>query len=173
MADLPFGFSGGDDPDREKRGDDDPQDPDAGSGSADPFGLGGLGGEFDMADLGQIFTRLGQMFSGAGSAMAGGQASGPVNYELARQLASSSIGFVAPIPAATNDAIGDAVHLAETWLDGVTALPAGTSKAIAWTPNDWVDNTLETWKRLCDPMAQQIGTGGGAGLPERAKKMAG
>ncbi len=109
MADLPFGFSGGDDPDREKRGE---NDPDSGKGSADPFGLGGLGGEFDMADLGQIFTRLGQMFSGAGSAMAGGQASGPVNYELARQLASSSIGFVAPIPAATNQAIGDAVHLA-------------------------------------------------------------
>src|ERR1700752_5450498 len=123
MADLPFGFSGGDDPDSEKRGENDPE---SGSGSADPFGLGGLGGEFDMADLGQIFTRLGQMFSGAGSAMAGGQASGPVNYELARQLASSSIGFVAPIPAATRTAIGDAVHLAETWLDGVTALPAGT-----------------------------------------------
>ena len=126
-----------------------------------------------MADLGQIFTRLGQMFSGAGSAMAGGQASGPVNYELARQLASSSIGFVAPIPAATSQAISDAVHLAETWLDGVTALPAGTTKAVAWTPNDWVDNTLETWKRLCDPMAQQIATVWASALPDEAKSMAG
>ena len=126
-----------------------------------------------MADLGQIFTRLGQMFSGAGSAMAGGQASGPVNYELARQLASSSIGFVAPIPAATNDAIRDAVHLAETWLDGVTALPAGTTRTVAWTPTDWVDNTLETWKRLCDPMAQQIATVWATALPEEAKNMAG
>lgn len=88
MADLPFGFSAGDDPDREN-------DPESGSGSADPFGLGGLGGEFNVADLGQMFTRLGQMFSGAGSAM-GGQSSGPVNYEVARQAASSSIGFVAP-----------------------------------------------------------------------------
>ena len=123
-----------------------------------------------MADLGQIFTRLGQMFSGAGSAMAGGQASGPVNYELARQLASSSIGFVAPIPAATNQAIGDAVHLADTWLDGVTALPAGTTKAVAWTPNDWVDNTLETWKRLCDPMAQQIATVWADGAARRGQE---
>jgi len=126
MADLPFGFSSGDDPDRDKRGENDPA---SGSGSADPFGLGGLGGEFNVADLGQMFTRLGQMFSGAGST--GGQSSGPVNYELARQLASSSIGFVAPIPIATREAIGDAVHLAETWLDGVTALPAGTTKAVA------------------------------------------
>ncbi|HEY4796258.1 MAG TPA: zinc-dependent metalloprotease, partial [Mycobacterium sp.] len=77
MADLPFGFSPGDDPDRDKRRDNDPE---SGSGSADPFGLGGLGGEFNVADLGQMFTRLGQMFSGAGSM--GGQSSGPVNYEL-------------------------------------------------------------------------------------------
>jgi putative hydrolase len=168
MADVPFGFSAGDDPDREKRRE---NDPDSGSGSADPFGLGSLGGDFNVADLGEMFTRLGQMFSGAGSM--GGQSSGPVNYELARQLASSSIGFVAPIPIATREAIGDAVHLAETWLDGVTALPAGTTKTIAWTPSDWVDHTLDTWKRLCDPMAEQIATVWASALPDEAKTMAG
>jgi putative hydrolase len=169
MADLPFGFSSGDDPERDKR-----KDPDSGSGS-DPFGLGsGSGGsEFDMSDLGQIFTRLGEMFSGAGGVMTGGKQSGPVNYDLARQLASSSIGFVAPIPETTGAAIADAVHLAETWLDGATALPAGTTKAVAWTPNDWVDNTLDTWKRLCDPVAEQISTVWASALPEEAKSMAG
>ena len=167
MADLPFGFSAGDDPDRDKPGKNDPQ---SGSGPADPFGLGR---DFDMADLGQIFTRLGQMFSGAGTMMAAGKESGPVNYELARQVASSSIGFVAPIPAATNAAIADAVHLAETWLDGVTSLPAGTTKAVAWSPTEWVNNTLETWKRLCDPMAQQIATVWAEALPAEAKSMAG
>ena len=149
MADLPFGFSAGDDPDRDKS----KKDPDAGSNN--PFGFGG--GDFNPADLGQIFTQLGQMFSGAGSAMAGGSA-GPVNYDLARQLASNSIGFVAPIPAATASAISDAVHLADTWLDGATALPAGATRSAAWTPQDWVDNTMATWKRLCDPMAEQIST---------------
>ncbi len=166
MADLPFGFFAGDDPDRDKR----KHDPESGSGSADPFGFGG---DFDMADLGQIFTRLGQMFSGAGTVTSAGKSSGPVNYELARQLASTSIGFVAPIPAATSSAVTDAVHLAETWLDGVTSLPAGTTRAVAWSPTDWVDNTLETWKRLCDPMAHQISTVWASALPEEAKGMAG
>ncbi|MCV7122830.1 zinc-dependent metalloprotease [Mycobacterium lacus] len=169
MADVPFGFSSGDDPDRDKRG---KNDPDSGSG-ANPFGPFGVSGEFDMADLGQIFTRLGQMFGSAGSAMVAGKSAGPVNYDLARQVASSSIGFVAPVPAATNSAIADAVHLAETWLNGVTALPAGTTKAVGWSPTDWVDNTLETWKRLCDPMAQQISTVWASSLPEEAKSMAG
>ena len=125
MADLPFGFSAGDDPDREN-------DPESGSGSADPFGLGGLGGEFNVADLGQMFTRLGQMFSGAGSGhgrailRAGELRAGPPDgVELDR--------IRGPHPVATREAIGDAVHLAETWLNGVTALPEGTTKVVAWT----------------------------------------
>ncbi|WP_425437046.1 zinc-dependent metalloprotease [Mycobacterium aquaticum] len=172
MADLPFGFSAGDDPERDKR----KKDPDSGSGSgpgADPFGLGAGGAGFDMGDLGQIFTKLGEMFSGAGTAMAGGGQSGPVNYDLARQLASNSIGFVAPVPDQTKGAVTDAVRLAETWLDGVTALPAGTTRTVAWTPSDWLDNTLETWKRLCDPVAEQISTVWASALPEEAKSMAG
>ncbi|MDT5333192.1 MAG: hypothetical protein QOF31_4489, partial [Mycobacterium sp.] len=168
MADLPFGFSHGDDPE----GDKPKKDPDSGSGS-DPFGFGGGGSEFDMSQLGQIFTKLGEMFSGAGGVMTGGKQSGPVNYDLARQLASSAIGFVAPVPEKTSAAIADAVHLAETWLDGATALPAGTTKAVAWTPNDWLDNTLATWKRLCDPVAEQISTVWASALPEEAKSMAG
>lgn len=131
------------------------------------------GSNFDMGDLGQIFTKLGEMFSGAGGAMAGGQQSGPVNYDLARQLASSSIGFVAPVPEKTSGAVADAVRLAETWLDGVTPLPAGSTKAVAWTPSDWLDNTLDTWKRLCDPVAAQISTVWASALPEEAKSMAG
>ena len=126
-----------------------------------------------MSQLGQIFSRLGEMFSGAGNVMAGGTQSGPVNYDLARQLASSSIGFVAPVPEKTSTAISDAVRLAETWLDGVTALPAGTTKAVAWTPTDWIDNTLDTWKRLCDPVAEQISTVWASALPEEARSMAG
>ncbi len=164
MADLPFGFSGGDDPDREKR---EKNDPNAG---ANPFGFGG---DFDMANLGQLFTRLGEMFGGVGSAMSSGKDAGPVNYDLARQVATSSIGFVAPIPATTSSAIADAVHLAETWLNGATALPEGTNRAVAWSPSDWVENTLGTWKRLCDPMAEQISSVWAQSLPEEAKGMAG
>src|SRR2546423_10146494 len=124
MADLPFGFSSGDDSDPDKR----KKDPDAGSdgigGSAagDPFGMGGS--EFDMSQLGQVFSRLGEMFSGAGGVMAGGKQSGPVNYDLARQLASSAIGFVAPVPQKTSPAIAGAAHLASTWPGAATAQPA-------------------------------------------------
>jgi len=201
MSDLPFGFSAGDDPDRDKQGPDrDKQGPDrdkqgkdpaggaGGSSGGDqgrqnPFGLGGGlgggaggGGAFDPSDIGQLFTQLGQMFSGAASAMntgAAGGSGGPVNYDLARQLASKSIGFVAPVSASTTSAISDAVRLADTWLDGATPLPAGTTRAVGWTPSEWVDDTMPTWKRLCDPMAQQVSSVWASALPEEAKTMAG
>jgi putative hydrolase len=166
MADVPFGFSAGDDPERDKRD----KDPAAGGG---PFGGGFPGGDFDMSQLGQIFSQLGEMFSGAGTSMAGGQSAGPVNYDLARQLAASSIGFVAPVPEQTTAAIADAVRLAETWLDGVTPLPAGTTRTAAWTATDWIDNTMDTWKRLCDPVAEQISTVWAQALPAEAQAMAG
>ncbi|MGC7215493.1 zinc-dependent metalloprotease, partial [Mycobacteroides abscessus subsp. massiliense] len=95
---LPFGFAAGDDPDRE-RGGAGRGSSGSGSSGADPFGFGS--GGFNPADLGQIFTQLGQMFSGAAADAASGQPAGPVNYDIARQLASSSIGFVAPITAST------------------------------------------------------------------------
>src|SRR5258707_8270217 len=120
MADAPFGFSSGEDPDRDKRGKND-----AGSGSgANPLGPFGMGGEFDMADLGQIFTRLGQMFGSAGSAMTG-QSSGPVHYALARQVASSSMGFIAPLAETPNSAIADAVRRSGTWVHVLTTRPSG------------------------------------------------
>ena len=148
MADLPFGFTPGDDPDRAKPGGEVPG--------------------FNIADLGKLFTQLGAMFSGAG-----GPGGGPVNYDLARKLAGSTIGFSTPVPEATAAAVADAVHLADTWLDGVTALPAGAARAAAWTPQDWVDNTLDTWKKLCDPMAEQIAAVWTSALPEEAREMAG
>ena len=66
MADPPFGFSAGDDPERDK------QKKNPGSGG-DPFG-GAFpsGSDFDMSQLGQIFSKLGEMFSGAGTAVPGG-----------------------------------------------------------------------------------------------------
>ncbi|MGI9123985.1 MAG: zinc-dependent metalloprotease, partial [Mycobacterium sp.] len=150
MGDLPFGFSSGDDSGRER---------------GDQPG-------FNMGDLGKIFSQLGQMFSGA-SAGDGGA----VNYDLARKLASSSIGFTTPVSESTTSAVADAVHLADTWLDGACSLPAGTVRTAAWTPQDWVDNTMETWKRLCDPMAEQISSVWssqlGQGGLEEIKAMAG
>jgi putative hydrolase len=69
--------------------------------------------------------------------------------------------------------VADAAHLAELWLDAATTLPAGATRTEAWTANDWIENTIDTWKRLCDPVAQQVSGMWTAGLPDEARQVAG
>jgi putative hydrolase len=167
MSDVPFGFGpagGGDDPDRPERRE----------GPQDPFGLGGMpgmpgGGAFDVNQLGQMLTQLGQMLSQAQSS--GG---GPVNYDLAAQMAHQQLAATtSSLTGSQRAAVSDAVKLAELWLDPATDFPAGASEAKGWSATEWVDASLPTWRRLCDPVAQRVATAWVEGLPEEVRAQAG
>ncbi|MGH3632107.1 MAG: zinc-dependent metalloprotease, partial [Sciscionella sp.] len=158
MTDLPFGFSSND-PD--KRGE--------GSGSNDP----NQGGPFDFNQLGEMISQLGQMISQAGSGGGAGGA-GPVNYDMAKQMAIQQLTNANGLAGADRgSAVSDAMRLAEMWLDPTTALPAGATTAQAWSARDWVEHTLPTWQRLCDPVAQRMSSAWVDALPEEAKQAAG
>ncbi|WP_040837431.1 zinc-dependent metalloprotease [Nocardia brevicatena] len=165
MSDIPFGFGNQDDNDS-GRGDK------PGGRGNDPFGFGAAG--FDPAALGQMLTSLGQMLSGMGQGMAGtGAKSGPVNYDVAKRLARQQLGStVPPVSAGASRAIVDAARLAELWLDEATTFPAGATRTVAWTANDWIEETLPTWQRLCDPVAQQVSGMWTATMPEEAREFA-
>lgn len=196
MSDIPFGFSNRDDDDKKRRGDEpggDAGNP-FGGGAGDPFGggagnpfgflFGGAGpaggaagagpaGGFDPSQLGQMFTQLGQMLSSMGQPGSGG-GSGPVNYDVAKRLARQQLGRAGdPVSEQTVRAVTDAAHLAELWLDGATMLPAGASRTVAWTATEWIEQTLPTWQRLCDPVAEQLGGMWTSQLPEEARQFAG
>lgn len=169
MNDLPFGFSSSNDDNKDDRD----RDNDAAGSANNPFGFGmGDGGAIDPSQLGQLFSQLGNMFSGMGSGMASG-GSGPVNYEIAANLARQQIGSFTPMLAKEDQAVADAVRLAEVWLDEQTTLPAGVTSTAAWTPVDWLENTMPTWRTLCDPIAEQMSKTMDAGLPDEAKALAG
>ncbi|MEC3978968.1 zinc-dependent metalloprotease [Amycolatopsis sp. H20-H5] len=158
MSKPPFGF-GPSDPD--KRGENDPSD----AGGAEAFN-----------QLGQMLSQLGQMLSQAGSS------TGPVNYDLAKQIAlqnlsgsdDGKIGFSSSGASGdSSTAVRDAAHLAELWLDAATILPAGATSTVAWSARTWVEKTLPTWQRLCDPVAQRVSGAWIEALPEEAKQAAG
>ena len=65
------------------------------------------------------------------------------------------------------------MRLAELWLEDATTLPSGTSQVAVWSPAQWVDTTMPTWQRLCDPVAQRVAGAWVEGLPEEARQMAG
>ncbi|MBO0839230.1 MAG: zinc-dependent metalloprotease [Sciscionella sp.] len=161
MSDLPFGFSGPNDPD--KRG-----EHESGSGGTGSGGAGGGENPFDVNQLGQMLSQLGQMLSSAGSS------SGPVNYDLAKQLAVQQLTNAAGLAGADSaNAVVDAMHLAELWLDAATTLPAGASTVRAWSARDWVEHTIDTWQRLCDPVARRISGAWVEALPAEARAAAG
>ncbi|MBJ8338325.1 zinc-dependent metalloprotease [Antrihabitans sp. YC3-6] len=171
MSDVPFGFSNPNDPDKDRNRKEGREGSDGGQGASDPFGFGFEG--FDPAQLGQMLSQFGAMLSNMGAGGGPGASAGPVNYDVAKQLARQQLGNFKPVSAGTTKAVADAAHLAELWLDGATTLPAGAAKTVGWTPNDWLENTLDTWKRLCDPVAQQISGMWTASLPPEAQQVVG
>lgn len=120
-----------------------------------PFGFAVPGGEppdpTDPQQMQQLLAQLQQLLASPGSA-------GPVNWDLARQVASSHLTSVGD-PAVTQgdrDAVVEALHLADLWLDPTSALPSGVSTSEAWNRNEWVYHTLAVWKKLCDPVASRM-----------------
>jgi putative hydrolase len=108
---------------------------------------------------------------------------GPVNWELARQVAvataagADELGMVPqlPRPAATPDpgetrAWDDRLRLAELWVDPVTSLPA-PGVALGARPvsrPDWAEAVLPGFAPLVEPGARRVtealGAGAGAGM---------
>ncbi|MDU0292062.1 zinc-dependent metalloprotease [Saccharothrix longispora] len=154
MSDLPFGFGPQDPDDRGRK----PGD----QGDANPF---------DFNQLGAMLSQLGAMFSNANSS------SGPVNYDLAKQIALQQLagkpGTALGFGPDQGTAVADAVHLAEMWLDPVTALPAGVRTTQSWSAREWVERTLPTWQRLCDPVARRVSGAWVDAMPAEAKEAAG
>jgi putative hydrolase len=166
VTDVPFGFGFGPHKD-EPEGSSGSGSPGSGpSGPGDlPFGPGfGIPGAGDMPDdlagKAPLFAALQQMLS---------QQSGPVNWDLAKQMAVSALaaGHRSPTPVERSQ-IADAVRLADHWLDPATPLPSGVTSIESWSRVEWVEKTLPAWSQLCDPVASRVVGAMGSIVPEEA-----
>jgi putative hydrolase len=149
-----------------------------------PFGFSLPGGAPDPSDpvqMQQFLGQLQQLFT-AGEG-------GPVNWDLARQVAHASLtgagaagfgfgGQPSESPPAPGDprvteaeraAVGEALHLADLWLEPTSALPSGIRQAQAWTRAEWINQTLPVWRKLCDPVAGRMVTAMGELVPEEMR----
>jgi len=165
VTDVPFGFGFG--PHR-----DEPEGS-SGSGSSGsgdlPFGPGsglpGGGIPDDLAGKAPLFAALQQMLS---------QQSGPVNWDLAKQMAVSALaaGHRAPTPVERTQ-VAEAIRLADHWLDPATPLPSGVTGIESWSRVEWVERTLPAWSQLCDPVASRVVGAMSQMVPEEAAAEAG
>jgi len=131
-----------------------------GPGGAGGFNLGA------MPDLGQLFGQIQSMMQ---------PYDGALNWDAALDLARKTAAQQ-PDPTPTPgqvSATADAVHLADLWLDDATDFPSGVTSTAAWSRAEWVTSTLEVWKVLVEPVAEQSVKGIGDALPSEAQAMAG
>ncbi len=163
MSDVPFGFGVPDrDPERRDQG---------GQNPADPFGLGALfgsaggGSPEDLLSKMPLFAELQKLMNWSG---------GPVNWDLARQGAISQLAAGhQPTSEGERTAVAEALRLADVWLDGVTDLPSGIDRPLAWSRVEWVEQTLPAWGALIDPLAEKVVAAMTDALPQEAAAMAG
>ena len=163
-------------------GDEEPKDPLAemlknlmggqGMGNIDPAELAKAAGLPDDPNL------LAQMFSQV-QAMMSAPSEGPVNWQLAHENARrvAASGSDPSVTAHQSREVDEALRLAELWLDQVTGLPATGLIGRAWSRAEWVEETLGTWKRLTEPVANSIANALSAAMteqmPEEMKSMMG
>jgi putative hydrolase len=128
------------------------------SNPLNPFGFGpGSGDPDDLSGRMPLFAELQKLLSWSG---------GPVNWDLAKQLAVSTLGGAnQPVEDAERAAVADAIRLADLWLDEVTELPSGVTSVESWTRMDWLDRTLPVWSSLCDPVASRVVAAMSSALP--------
>ena len=134
-----------------------------------PFGFGAGDPERrepdDIAGKIPLFAELQKLLSWTG---------GPVNWDLARQIAISTLASEhRTVTGEESDAVTQAVKLADVWLDGVTDLPSGITAIEAWNRVEWIEKTLPVWSALCDPLAARVVGAMAASLPEEARAQAG
>ncbi|HZD37171.1 MAG TPA: zinc-dependent metalloprotease, partial [Actinomycetes bacterium] len=117
---------------------------------------------------------------------------GPVNWELARQVAvATAIGAdtlggapALPVPKFSPEpgeqrAWDDHLRLAELWVDPVSSLPGPGHPLVAQPTSraDWAEGALRGFRPLIEPgasrMADSLGPGAGAGMPPEMGQMIG
>lgn len=161
MSDVPFGFGLPDrDPERRDQGQ-------GGNPAGDPFGLGALFGSIgaggspeDLMGKMPLFAELQKLMSWSG---------GPVNWDLARQGAISSLAAGSqPTSEPERTAVAESLRLADLWLDQVTELPSGIERTEAWSRVDWIEKTQPAWTALIDPLAERVVAAMTSALPQEA-----
>lgn len=115
----------------------------------------------------QFMAQLQQLLAAPGG--------GPVNWDLARQVAVTQLASAGD-PAVTpydHNAVREALRLADLWLEPASALPSGIRSVVAWTRNEWIYQTLDVWRKLCDPVAGRMVGAMGDLVPPEARTQLG
>jgi putative hydrolase len=119
-----------------------------------------------LPDLGALMSQMQAFFA---------PSDGPVNWTAVRDMARR-VTAASPDPSPTSSqvaAVADAVRLADHWLDSTTDFPSGVVTTAAWSRAEWVEETIDVWKVLVEPIAGSATTALEQAMPDEMRQMAG
>ena len=131
-----------------------------------PGGPGSPQGVPGMPDLSMLMSQMQHMMA---------PYEGSVNWNLAKEVARKAVAQEPdPSPGEQDkNAVAEALRLADHWLDQATDLPSGVNASAVWSRAEWVEETVDVWRRLVEPVAEHVVGSMAKALPEEAKSMAG
>ena len=102
-----------------------------------------------MPDLGALFSQIQSLMQ---------PHDGPVNWDFATRPGPQGRSPSRPTRRPRQqqqDAVADAVRLADHWLDEATEFPSGVTSTAAWSRAEWIVGTTDVWKVLVEPVAER------------------
>jgi putative hydrolase len=129
-------------------------------------GMPGTASGAGMPDLSALMSQMQAMMA---------PHEGSVNWTLAKDVARRTLAEH-PDPSTTDrdrSEVADALRLADHWLDSATELPSGVTSTAAWSRAEWVEETVDVWRVLVEPVAEHVVGAMGNALPPEAQQVAG
>lgn len=117
-----------------------------------PFGFGAgdsAGGNFNMNNLGAMFTQFGQMLQQA-------QNEGALPWSTVMQVARQGLGTDPVVSDAERRAVQSAMELADIWLDPAVTFPVTDSAVHVWSRTEWLVETAPIWQAIVTPIAETM-----------------
>ncbi|RLP11690.1 zinc-dependent metalloprotease [Propionibacterium australiense] len=110
---------------------------------------------------------MGQLQSMMTQAQAASDSATGIDWTMARQTArqvAASLG-PDPVPSQTQRTqLADSHRLAESWLDPVVSFEACPAPAQAWSRAQWVEDTMDSWRAIVEPVVTSIAEAMSSGL---------
>jgi putative hydrolase len=108
-------------------------------------------GSLDPAQLSAVRAQMEMLMGGGGD-------DGPVNVELASDVARQVVAATGDtsLGGTTRRDVDQVVQVASLWLDQVTDLPRQDGAGLALSRAEWVERTLPLWVRLTTPVAEGL-----------------
>ncbi len=121
----------------------------------DPEDLKNMGVSFDPSIMQAMFSQVQAMFSGA----ADSDSPSGINWNnvknQTRQMLAAK-GKDPSVPDNLKRAVEDAAHLADLWLDAVTAIERHNLPVQAWSKAEWVEHSFDCWREMVEPVAAEV-----------------